>query len=72
MAQHNVETKAFDIVPVPEKTYEQNTKFEAKIKVTMIILGICFILANFYMSGIFSALNILVQTQLIHYPYHPI
>ncbi len=30
------------------------------------------VLANFYMSGIFTSLIILVQTQLGHYLYHPI
>ncbi len=30
-----------------------------------------YMVANFYMSGIFSSLNILVQTQLGHYLYHP-
>ncbi len=33
--------------------------------------NLLYILANFYMSGIFSFLNILVQTQLGHYLYHP-
>ena len=41
----------------------------------MIILGISSIilllLATFYMPGIFCSLNILVQTQLSHYLYHP-
>ncbi len=42
------------------------------MKVTMIILGIASLLvAFFYMSGIFSSLNILLQTQLGHYIYHP-
>ncbi len=59
-----VKTKVFDIFPVPEKTWKWH-----KMKVTMIILGISsIILANIYMPGF---LNILVQTQLGHYPYHP-
>ena len=32
--------------------------------------NLLYMLANIYMSGIFSSLNILVQTQLGHYPYH--
>ena len=43
------------------------------MKVILIVfrLSSILILANFYMSDIFSSFKILVQTQLGHYPYHP-
>ncbi len=54
--QKCVKTKVFGNFPVPEKNHEN----EAKIKVTMIIFGIS--LANFYMSDIFSSLNISISS----------
>ena len=56
------------IFPVPPRQHE----YEAQMKVTMIYpWTLLYMLANFYMSGIFSSLNILIQTQLGHYLYHP-
>ena len=79
-----VKTKVFDIFPVPEKkpTNKQTNENEAKINILKELqneshhdnpLNLLYILATFYMSDIFSSLNILVQTQLGHYlhVYHP-
>ncbi len=54
-------------------TSPEKHKYEAKIKVTMINnpWNLLYILAKFYMPGIFSSFNTLVQIQLSHYQYHP-
>ncbi len=62
-------TKVFDIFPVSEKTrkWGKNKKINHDNSWNFL-----YKLANYYMSGIFSSVNIFVQTWLGHYLYHTI
>ncbi len=77
MIKNYVKTTFLIFSPVPEKKKTKHDN-EAKMKGIMILPGISSIgytcihvLANLYMSVIFSSLNILVQTQLGPYLYRP-
>ena len=55
----------------PRKKQTKQNKNDAKIKVTMIILGISSIYKQIFTCLASLVHSILVQTQLHHYLYHP-
>ena len=64
------QNKSFKHFPHPRKKHKNEAKNESHHDNLWNLLYRP-VLANFYMPGIFSSPNILVQTQLGHYLYHP-